>query len=240
MKRLLTLILCVFPMLCCFSQTSEFLLSKVPYTHFGVWVPKTFDDALKTDFTYAKDLASREAGGPHTILIVEPKRAWSTVKFHDGYGIPAADFSKYALGMADGQPTLVDDRGNSYVYLGPGNMSNYTDIFSAYLLAELDRRAKLVSPSIALKALSGNLYFLTQEPRLGPFKPLLDPFYIERLKFDTSAYNLFIYSDATKAIYGLKINPDSVIVDELVESDSFTGNALTEQSLNVSRRFTLK
>ena len=214
MKKIILTILFLLVTFCANSQNDEYQLDNISQKYWGIWIPKSFDSAFRKSGIYSTSFSKyNQNKEPHDILIVEQNKIWSDNGFHDGYAIKRDDFKQYILGSLNEEPTLIDDRNNVYIRIGTGTHSNYTEIFSTYILSIVHEKIESISKTIPIKVLGSNITFAPNSYKFGPNELLLDLYMFDRTNFDTSDYCVFLINIKNGNTYGIKIGDKSVVID---------------------------
>lgn len=224
MKRTLAVVLLLLISVTVNAQGDDYQLGSISPSHWGIWVPRSFDRDFRETGIYSTSLAmNKQNGKAHDILIVEQGKIWSDSGFHDGYAIKKTEFSQFTLAGSETEPVLIDNRGNNYIFIGAGNRQNYTEVFSTYILSIVQEKLEKISKTIPMKISGSTVIFAPSSYNLGPNELLLDLFMFARTGFDAREYSIFLFNRESGNTYGLKLGDQSVVVDLFAMNISMEG-----------------
>ena len=212
-----------------FAHADDYTLPPINADFHGTWIPKAFvtkfQQTLNFTISYRFEPADKR---PHDILIVEGNKIWSNLRFHDGYAINTKEFAGFRLAREASGPSIVDDRGNSYIRISEAISTNAYTAFQTYLLQEIQKT--LNKPTIhPVVLIDGNqLRFQTQIPAGPPYEVLLDTYGFRDL--DISRYNILLYSRTSGQVLGLVIGDKSIEVWVLYKTLEMEENFITKTS----------
>lgn len=236
--KMMVILLVMFLSINCISNENEYYIDNIPSTHFGIWIPKIFDDDFKTTFTYSNSNSLKRTKKAHDILIVDSNRISSDLGFNDGYAITKTEYQQFKLENKKGNITLFDQNGNEYLRIGKGN--NYSEVFSNYIMAIINKKVASISSKIALIFSENVIYIASQVPELGPYELVLNMTFMYRNDIQPNDYNIILYNRKQNIFYGMKINTDSVSIDQFIERTSLLGNVIQSSEVEKVTVFIMK
>ena len=214
-RKLIALVLYLATIAC--TQADDYTLPLISIDFHGTWIPDSFvtkfHETLNYTISYRYESAENR---PHDILIVEDRKIWSNLAFHDGYAISAREFAGFKLERTATGPSIIDDRGNSYVRISEAISANAPYIaFQTYLLQEIQEFLDQPTKHPVVLIEGNQLRFQTQVPAGPPYEVLLDTFGFEDL--DLGRYNILLYNRNCQETLGLVIRNNSIEVWVLFE-----------------------
>lgn len=220
----------------CFAD--EYDLGNIPETHYGIWIPREFDNTFKKDCNYIKALHNNSTIKAHDILIISKNHIQSDKGFHDGYAIPKSEFKDFILKMNGNIPELTDGNKNEYVLISKST-DDYREIFVNYLTAEIGKRLKKYNPEKAMYVKENNFYIQSQYSEYGPYG-LIPDLFVMSINGIANDYD-FIMADAT-TYYGVHLEKNKIEIDEFIEKIKLRGNTIIgdNNSFEVVRVFSME
>jgi hypothetical protein len=237
MKRsvLLVAILSVFAY--CFAD--EYELKNIPKTHYGIWIPKEFDNIITENGNYILAQKSNREKKAHDILVVTTNRIQSDLGFHDGYAIQQNDFNKFVLTIKNQTPIMFDVNKNEYVLVSTA-IDDYKTVFINYMISKIEKILSRYSKEKAIYVKNNMIYIRSRGPEYGPFRLLPDMFFLNMNGIDGSKYYFLIYDDKKDIVYGVSLNSNSVEIDAFIEKRVLIGNEVKEKNVEIVRAFSLQ
>jgi hypothetical protein len=237
MKRNILIALMFALFVNCFAD--EFELDNIPKTHYGIWIPKEFDNLFKKDCNYISALKNNKSIKAHDILIVTDKKIQSDSGFHDGYAIEKSEFNMFKLEMNKKVPKLFDGNNNEYILIN-NTVENYTNVFENYLISQIDKKLKTYNPEKAIYVKNNKLYIQSRIPEYGPYILIPDLYFLYRFGIDSTKYNFLMYDENKDNYYGVILDKNSIEVDVFIEKIELVGKATSDMSVESVRAFSMK
>jgi len=236
-KRIILIGLMFTLIVYCFAD--DFDLDNIPKTHYGIWIPKEFDDSFKKDCNYISALKINKSIGAHDILIVTDKRIQSNLGFHDGYAIKKSEFSTFKLEMNKKIPKLFDGKYNEYILIS-NSVENYTNVFINYLSSQIDKTIKNYTTEKAIYVKDYKVYIRSRIPEYGPYILIPDLYFLYRYDIDCTKYNFLMYDEEKENYYGVIFDKNTIEVDVFILKIELTGKAIYDISVESVRAFSMK
>ncbi len=237
MKRIVLLVTILSVFAYCFAD--EYELKNIPKTHYGIWIPKEFDNIITENGNYILAQKSNREKKAHDILVVTTNRIQSDLGFHDGYAIQQNDFDKFVLTTKDQTPIMFDGNKNEYVLISTA-IDDYKTVFINYMISKIEEEIGKSSHGKAIYVKNNMFYIRSRVPEYGPFRLLPDMFFLNRNGIDGSKYFFLIYDDKKDLVFGVSLNNNSVEIDVFIEKWVLSGNVVKEKKVEIVRAFSLQ